>query len=78
MRRCNLLHPSQEDMLEILNNPEKLINPFAGFSSKEEIQNLMFGYSPEQLVDKTFTVNVENFLEKYYHDGYLSKKPDNV
>jgi len=68
----------KEDMLEILHNPEKLINLFAEFFSKVEIQNLMFGYSPEQLVDKIFTVNVENFLEKYFHDGYLSKKPDNV
>ena len=67
----------KEYMLELLNNPESLINPFAGFYSKEEIQNLMFGYTAEELTDKIFTLNIETFLEKYFHDGYLLNKHEN-
>jgi microsomal dipeptidase-like Zn-dependent dipeptidase len=42
--------------------------------TRSEYKRLMFGYTPEQIVDKIMYKNVENFLEKYFTDDYLLQR----
>ncbi|MFK7904016.1 MAG: hypothetical protein AB8B69_02780, partial [Chitinophagales bacterium] len=39
-----------------------------------ELQRLMFGLSPQEIIDKIFHKNVEDFMERYYNDAYLKKQ----
>ena len=41
---------------------------------KKVIDELMMGMSARTLMDKVFSLNILNFLEKYYNDDYLIKK----
>jgi len=39
-----------------------------------ELQRLMFGLTPQEIIDKIFHKNVENFMQRYYNDAYLKKQ----
>ncbi|NNC70261.1 MAG: hypothetical protein HKN90_05485 [Flavobacteriaceae bacterium] len=41
------------------------------FFSQNEINDLMLGYSPEQLMERVFSDNFTLFLKRYYTDEYL-------
>jgi len=45
----------------------------------KEIRDLMFHFTAEELVEKIFSANLENFLSKYFTKGYLEKeKQENI
>jgi microsomal dipeptidase-like Zn-dependent dipeptidase len=41
---------------------------------KSDIKQLMYGYDPQELTEKLMSKNVMNFMKKFFHDDYLSKK----
>lgn len=41
---------------------------------KDKVKEYMYGYDAEELTEKVLSKNILNFMEKYFHDGYLSKK----
>ncbi|NJL15337.1 MAG: hypothetical protein HC913_21590 [Microscillaceae bacterium] len=57
-------------VLQFLHRP--IENPHAGFT-RADYSQLRFGLSPEEIVDKIFRANAENFLQKYFHDDYLRR-----
>ncbi|TVQ02065.1 MAG: hypothetical protein EA359_12675 [Balneolaceae bacterium] len=40
---------------------------------KEQVKEFMYGYDAEELTEKLMSQNVLNFMEKYFHEGYLSR-----
>jgi microsomal dipeptidase-like Zn-dependent dipeptidase len=40
---------------------------------KDQVKKLMYEYDAEELTEKLMSKNVIDFLEKYFHDGYLSR-----
>ena len=52
---------------QILTIGEKRITAY----NKKVIDELMMGMSPRTLMDKVFSLNLLNFLEKYFNDDYL-------
>lgn len=55
-------------MLQFLYRP--IPNEHVGLSV-DTMKSLMFGYSPQEIIDKIKRTNVENFLERYFNDEYL-------
>lgn len=39
--------------------------------TNEEYERLMFGLSPQEILDKIMYKNATNFLKRYFHDNYL-------
>lgn len=44
------------------------------FFSKEELTELLLGFSPEEAIDQVFSDNFITFLSKFYTDDYLTKR----
>lgn len=42
-----------------------------GLQSREQIKALYFGLTPEEIAEKILYKNVDDFLQRYYHDAYL-------
>lgn len=64
-------------IFQYLNNP--LPCPFAeGLKTKEEIKQLYFGLTPQEITEKILYKNVDNFLRRYYNDDYLKQSNKNV
>ncbi len=65
---ANQMHRLATDMLQFLHRP--IDNPHVDLKA-HQFQELMYDYTPEQLVDKIMRQNIENFLEKFFNDDYL-------
>ncbi len=59
------------EMKHFLEHPEALNELEKVDFSADRIKELMFGLSPEELLEKIAHKNVETFLEKYFNDQYL-------
>lgn len=62
------------DMEAFLEQPEDLIgykDSREGVIPASKVKELMFGYSPDELVAKFSHKNLEGFLERYFNDNYL-------
>ncbi|HAS47120.1 MAG TPA: hypothetical protein DCS93_41945 [Microscillaceae bacterium] len=60
----------QNHVIQYLNRP--IANPYVeGLTTVEEIKSLYFGLTPDEIAEKILYKNVDNFLQRYYHDGYL-------
>jgi len=64
-------------MLEFLQHPVEnphLANPL----TREDMQRLMFWFTPEELINKIMYQNTQSFLDRYYHENYLCSQKINV
>jgi len=43
------------------------------FYTKEELSDLLCGYSPEEAIEKVFSDNLVNFMSIYFTDNYLNR-----
>ncbi|OJJ22881.1 hypothetical protein BKI52_00590 [marine bacterium AO1-C] len=60
----------QNHVIQYLHRP--IVNPYVeGLKTVEEIKALYFGLTPDQIAEKILYKNVDNFLQRFYHDGYL-------
>ena len=58
----------RNDMLEFLNNPEEISQPGFNYTLLlPEINRLMFGLSPKEILDKIFAANVMAFLQNNFN-----------
>jgi len=56
---------------ELHNNATTLLYP------SQSVHNLKFGLTPDEIIEKIAYKNIENFLEKYFNDGYLKSPSEN-
>ena len=63
-------------IMQYLSSPQFDLD-WIGVSANDIKTKYMFGYTPQEIGEKIASGNILLFLERYFHDGYLKKSPNN-